>query len=219
MDDVKPNIEPQAESEPAVEQNAPEQTADTPEVSPDVAVQEKQERMVPITALQEERKKRQEIQRQLAEKESAEALNRYDPEDLDNILQHPMVQEMILKEAKRELTDYAREIVDQYPTLHPQVKNAILKNARGFVNETTSDLETAKVDLLEYIEDIASDAQAEQAQVPSNKGFRVASTNVPTAEPANVRPADIVNILGKPVDTWTDEEAATVEAYSKKSIK
>lgn len=220
MDDVKPEIAstPQAESEPAEQPTqAEEQTPETPEVSPEIdAVQE---RTVPLTALQEERKKRQELQRQLAERERAQQMSQYDPEDIEQVLQHPLVQELILKDAKRELTDYAREATDQYPSLHPQVKKAILRNARGFVNETTTDLESAKIDLLEYIEELAADSGAEQVQAPQKQTFQVAATNVPTSQATGAKPADVQNILNKPMDEWTDEEAQVVDAYSKKSLK
>lgn len=210
--------QPQAEPETAGQQSLPaEQTNVTPEVSPDVQAQE---RTVPISVLQGERKKRQELQRQLAAAKSATQLNQYDPEDINMILQHPMVQELILKDAKRELTDYARDAVDQYPALNPQVKKAILKNARGFVNETTTDIEQAKVDLLEYIEEIAAEVEGQQPQTPAQaKGFPVAATNVPTTQNTGARPADIQKILNKSVDSWTDEEVAAVEAYANRSSK
>ncbi len=215
MDDVNPNqpTQPQAESEPAEQPSeAAEQTADTPDETPDVKAQE---RMVPLTVLQEERKKRQEYQRQLAERESANAYSQYDPEDLNQILQHPMVQELILKDAKRELTDFARETMDQYPHLNPQVKKAILANVRGFVHESTSDIETGKMDLLEYIEDVAAEVEAERVPTPT-KSFKVASTNVPASQ-SQVRPADVEAILQKPIDSWTEEDAAIVDAFSKKT--
>lgn len=217
LEDVKQEV-PQAESAPAEQTPAPqepaEQTETAPEVSPEVSVQE---RTVPITALQEERKRRQELQRQLAQRESEAQLGQYDPEDLNTILQHPMVQELILKDAKRELTDYARDVLEQYPTLNPQVKKAILRNARGFVNETTTDLETAKVDLLEQIEEFAQEVAAEQAVAP--KGHQVASTNVPTTQNTGAKPSDIQKILDKPVTDWTNEEEAAVEAYAQRSQK
>lgn len=221
LDDVKPQEEaiPQAESETAEQPSQPaEQTTDTPVVSPDVETQS-QERTVPLNVLREERKKRQELQRQLAQRESESRLKQYDGEDINDILQHPMVQELILKDAKRELTDFARDTLDQYPNINPQLKKAILKNARGFVNENTSDLELAKVDLTEYIEEIAQEIEEqEQTETPS-KGFKVASTNVPSSQNTDVKPEQIQKILDKPVDTWSEDETSAVEAYSKRSSK
>lgn len=213
MEDVKTEqVTPQAEPETAEQPSVVEQTAETPTESPDVSVQE---RTVPIAALQEERKRRQELQRQLAEKTSAEQFNQYDPEDINAILQHPMVQELMIKDARRELTDFARDTLDQYPGINEQLKKAILKNTRGFVNESTTDIETAKIDILEYIEEIAAEVNQEQNQNPTNKGFKVASTNVAPSQPTGAKPADIQAVLNKPVDEWTDEEAAAVDAYSK----
>lgn len=219
MDDVKTQ-DIQAEPVPAEQpQETVEQTDNTPEtpvVSPEIKAQE---RTVPLSVVQEERKKRQELQRELAELRSAEQFNQYPQEDLENILQHPMVQEMILKEAKRELTDYARETLEQYPGLHPQVKNAIVKNARGFVNENTTDIETAKIDLQEYIESLAQEVEQEPMQPAPAKGHQMAVTNVPATNQVAGNPADVQAILNKSVDSWTDEETSLVEAYSRKTQK
>jgi hypothetical protein len=223
LDDVKPEITteealPQAEETAEQTSQPVEQTQNT-EATPSVEIPSQPKGDLTV-ALRKERERVRELQRQIAEKESSEAMSQYDPQDLDSILQHPYVQDLIIKQARQELTDYAREALDQYPNLHPQVKKAILKNARGFVNETTTDVETAKLDLQEYIESIAEEAvaepQAEQAPEPS-KGFKVANTNVPSTEPSGVKLAEIQNILAKPVDSWTADEEAAVEEYRKRN--
>lgn len=184
-----------------------EQTTETEEV------EAPQERTVPLKALEAERKRRQEFQRKLAEVEGNQKLNGYDPEDLSAVMQHPFVQEMLIKQAKQELTDYARTTLDLYPGLHPAVKKAILGNARGFVNESTTDVETAKLDLAEYIESIAEEAETQNPSIP--KSIKVAATNVSKTDIQGMRPAEIQKILDKPLDSWTDEEATAVEQYSK----
>lgn len=211
MDDVKPIEQPQAEQT-AEQPSVAEQTTETPEVSPEVSPEvTTQQRMVPLTEVQEERRKRQELQRKLAELEGTLRQSEY-PED--DIMAHPYVQKLMQNEAKRELTDYARDTLEQFPSIPPAVKKAVLKNVRGFVNEDTSDVETAKIDILEYIEEIAAENQQQTESAP--KGFPVAATNTPTSEPS-IRPADIQEILSKPVDTWTAEEVELVSSYKKKS--
>ena len=224
MDDVKQqttDVQPQAE-ETAVQASQPdEQTTEAPETSVEETQSLSPKGDLNI-ALKQERERVRELRRQLAEKESSQALSQLDPNDYEAWVSNPMSQELIIKVAKQELTDYAREALDQYPTLHPQVKKAILKNARGFVNESTTDVETAKIDLQEYIESIAEEANAEpeaQSKQPS-KGFQVANTNVPSSEAGRVASSKQVEaILAKPVNEWTDEDEATVAEHQKLNSK
>jgi hypothetical protein len=222
MDDVKPEITeealPQAE-ETAEQESQPDEQQQSTEATPSVETPSQPKGDLTV-ALRKERERARELQRQLAERDSKEALNQYDPQDLDSILQHPYVQDLIIKQAKQELTDYARELLDDHPNLHPQVKKAILSNARGFVNETTTDVETAKLDLQDYVDSIAEEAvTGPQPVLEPSKGFQVAKTNVPSTEPAGVKAAEIDSILGKPLDTWTDDEVAAVEEYRKRNLK
>ncbi len=200
MDDVKPEEAiPQAETPAEQPSQVDDQTPETP-VEP-------VERQIPISVVQKERKLRQEAQRELADLRTKSQLSAYDPADLETVMQHPVVQQMFIKQAKQELTDFTREQLDSYPTVPEQVKKAILKNVRGFVNEDTTDLETAKVDILAYIESLVDEQ-------PVQKGFPVATTNVPVA-PAINNSAVVDKIQAKAVTEWTDEETATVEEYLK----
>lgn len=217
MDDVKnENVQSETVETTAEESTAPEQTTEsseseapkTPETQ--AATQEAAERMVPLSVVKEERKKRQELQRKIAEIEGSQKLNQYDPNDLESVLAHPMVQELMVKQAKQELTDYARETLENYPTLNPAVKKAILANVRGFVKETTQDVESAKLDLQEYIDSIVEEADA---QPPTPKSFPVATTNVSKTDISGIKPARIQEILETPVDEWTEEETAIVDKY------
>lgn len=176
--------------------------------------QEAQERMVPISVVQKERKQRQQLQRELAELKGSQQLNQYDPNDMEGVLAHPYVQELMIKQAKQELTDFTREALEEYPNLHPQLKKGILSNVRGFVKETTQDVEAAKLDIIEYIEGLAEEAEAQAAVTPNPKEIKVASTNVTNVTPAT-RPADIARILAKPVDEMTETEMKIVDDYRK----
>jgi hypothetical protein len=211
MEDVQNDVSAKTVEETTTE--ASQATEQTQEAQVETAAQEAQERMVPISVVQKERKQRQELQKKLAEIEGSQRLNGYDQNDMEQVLSHPYVQELLVKQAKQELTDFARATLDEFPTLNPAVKKAILKNARGFVNETTTDVETAKLDLREYIESIVENEAETQPTTP--KTFPVAATNVVKADVPGIRPADIQKILEKPIDEWTDEEASVVETYSR----
>lgn len=213
MDDVKEPIE--SVQEPAVapvEQESQPVVEETPEVqTPEPQV----ERQVPLKELIEERKKRQELQRELAQEKTGKQMSQYDPTDLEQIMQHPLVQELILKDAKRELNDYTRDLLGQYPTVPELVKKAMLKNVRGFVNENTADVETAKIDILEYVEALA----AETIPAPVAKGFPVAATNLPTTESSTANSDEVNKILNKPVDEWSKEEEAKLGEFAKRTQK
>ena len=213
MEDVKNDVSAETVEETTTE--APQAETETQEAKVETVAQEAAERMVPISVVQKERKQRQELQRKLAEIEGSQKLNSYDPNDLDAILSHPYVQELQIKQAKQELTDYTRTVLDEFPTLHPAVKKAILKNARGFVNETTTDVEVAKLDLRQYIEEIVEETNEAETQPTTPKTFPVAATNVVKTDVPGVRPADIQKILDKPIDEWTDEEALVVDRFNK----
>lgn len=212
-EDVKTNESVNETVETSTEQ--PSQVAETP-VTP---VQDQNQAPVQTQpeenykkAMFEERRKRQELQRELAQRSNEQRMSQFDPIDTEQVLQHPLVQELILKDAKRELTDYSRDLLEQYPTIPELVKKAILKNVKGFVNENTSDVETAKLDIAEYVESLAADVpQAPEAQ----KGFPIASTNQPVAESSTANLNEVNKILDKPVDELTDEEAKAIEDYKK----
>ncbi len=178
------------------------------------------EKMIPYQRFAEVNRKLRALQRERAEEESR---RQYEGSGLDDdaLLNHPFVQGLLIKDAKRELADYAREVIDRdYPNLHPQLKKAILANARGFINEETTDVETAKIDLLDYIERVnEEEAQAQAQQNPNTPSFQVAQTNQPTTHSPGIRPAEIQAILDKPVDEWTEEDVTKMAEYQKAAPK
>jgi hypothetical protein len=206
MEDVKTNDSEQPVEAPTEQGTQPVEQTETPEV-PETP-EEPIVRQVPLSELLDERKKRQELARELAE---AKVGNQVLPNP--DVMQDPFVQELILKDAKRELIDHTRDLLDKYPTIPEAVKKAILRNPRGYVNETTTDLETAKLDIAEYVETIAAETQPPAVQ----KGFPVAATNLPSTESSKANPNEVQKILDKPIDEWTKEEEATVGEFSKKS--
>lgn len=225
MDDVKPqtDVAPQATEVEAETTSQPEAPAEkkTAEVAGgSQASAPPPVRTVPYQALDKERTLRKEAQRKLAELQAQAQPQYQNPaeqqgDDWEKVITHPFVQNLMMQQAKRELTDYARELLDQYPQIPDPVKKAILKNPRGYVQETTTDVENAKLDLAEYVETLV---ESEVAPAAPAKAFPVAATNATGTQTA-ARPADVARILAKPVEDWTKEEEQIVAEYQQSAKK
>ena len=202
---VAPTVEAETTQ---VDSPQPEQT-----VAPEpVAPQTPAERTIPYSRFAEVNKGYKEMQRKLAEIESKSKLSQYSEEDMNTVLQHPYVQELLISQAKRDLTDFASELLDQYPQVPDAVKKAIKANVRGFVKETTTDVESGKIDIQEYIESLVEQL-GPQTTAPQ-KSITVASTSAPETVSA-ARPADIQKVMEKPMDEWTEQDAQLVDQYKK----
>lgn len=172
------------------------------------------EKTIPYARFAEVNKGLREAQRKLAEYEQKSKLSQYDPNDIETVMAHPYVQELLIKQAKSELTSYAREKLDANPGIPEAVKKAMLSNIRGFVKESTTDIDSAKVDIDEYIDGFATDTTVQ----PKPKTIPVASTQV--AESASgATPKSVQEILETPVDEWTEDQAKIVDQYKKSQPK
>ena len=69
------------------------------------------------------------------------------------------LEQLRLEKAENQLKDEAKEIVERYPELPKGVKNAILKNPRGFLNSTTQTIEDAVLDLEEYVANVVEEIE------------------------------------------------------------
>ncbi len=209
MDDVNPTVTgaeaPTVESETT---QPPTQVNETAVASEPKA--EAPEKTIPYSRFAEVNKGLREAQRKLAEYESKSKLSEYDPNDMEAVMAHPYVQDLLIKQAKSELTSYAKEKLDANLTIPEAVKKAILSNVRGFVKESTTDVDSAKIDIDEYIDSIA-EAPVSQ-QVP--KVIPVASTAAKESA-SGATPAEVQAILETPVDEWTEEQAQIVDKYKK----
>ena len=212
MSDVNDIAQPtEGTVEPVTTQPDTQQVNETTELTvPPIA-----EKTIPYSRFAEVNKGYREAQRKLAEYESKSKLSQYDPNDTEQLMAHPFVQELLIKQAKTELTTYAREKLDGNPQIPDAVKKAILANVRGFVKETTTDVDSAKIDIDEYIESILDQATPTQ---PQPKVIPVASTQQKESA-SGATPMDVQAVLDTPVDEWTDEQAKTVEQYKKSQPK
>lgn len=172
------------------------------------------EKTIPYSRFAEVNKGYREAQRKLAEYESKSKLSQYDPNDMEAIMAHPYVQELLIKQAKTELTTFASDLLDSHPEIPDAVVKAIKANVRGFVKENTTDVESAKIDLQEYIESLIENV----GPVNKPKVIPVASTT-PKESPSGANPVEVQAILEKPLDEWTEEDAKTVDTYKKSQPK
>lgn len=214
MSDVNDNAEATEVAQVEPETTAPEshQGNETAEVQSEA--QKPIERTIPYSRFAEVNKGYKEAQRKLAEYEQKSKLSQYSEDDVNAVLAHPYTQELAIKVAKYELTDFARGLMDQHPEVPEPVKKAILQNVRGFVKETTTDVDSAKIDIQEYIESLVEQLPTQQQP----KVIPVASTKTQDST-SNIRPIDVQEIMDKPVDEWTDDEAKLVDQYKKTQPK
>lgn len=196
------------------------ETAETT-VEPTVPAETNQEPKAPVqepqvvppkgdlnVALKQERERARELQRKLAEYENKERMAAVPQDNLEEVMAHPMVQELLIKTANFELKEGVKDIFEEYPNLPKEVKDAILKNPRGFVQESTQDVQNALLDIRDYVESISQAYQAPvvPAQVPKN--IPIAGNNqVINGDKAE---AGVEEILATPPAEWTPEQAATV---------
>lgn len=162
-------------------------------------------------ALQQEREARKALQREIAQARSQRSLEGYSQEDLEQIISHPWVQELLLHQAETQLKEGAREILSQYPQIPKPIANAILRNPRGYVQPGTSDVETALLDISDYVAGIAEEFGEGGTSEP--KSFPVAGTNVSAVPEEETTPAEIAALMKKPPEEWTDEELKLAEEW------
>lgn len=213
MDDVKPTVDaaPVADATPAATVEPDTTQPESPQVNQTAEPVTPQERSIPYKRFAEVNKSYKEAQRKLAEYEAQSKLGQYSEDDMGAVMNHPFVQDLLIKQAKYELTDFAKGMLDERPEIPEAVKKAILANVRGFVKETTTDVESAKIDIQEYIDSLVEQLPV-QAQQP--KAFPVAATKAQETSPG-ANPLDIQQVLNKPVDEWTPDEAKLVKQYKK----
>lgn len=138
----------------------------------------------------------------------------YDLNELDeNVLNHPFTQDLLLKTAEFEIKEGVKDILDQYPNLPKYVQKAIIKNPRGFVQPTTTDVQNALLDIQDYIEDIYPEFAQTQTTSPSPKNVPIMGNNRVLNESS--RDMDIQQILKIPPEEWTPEQAQIVDRFNK----
>ena len=161
-------------------------------------------------ALKQERDLRRQSQREIAKSKGDRVLEGYDPQDIETVVQHPFVQNLLIKQAETELREGVKDVLSQYPNLPKNVSAAILKNPRGFVNPETTDVHTALIDIQDYLESISEEMGV---TTPQPKPFRVATQNPGVG--ANKQDVELQAILKKPPAEWSDEETALVAKAKK----
>ena len=182
----------------------------------DLTPKQTAERMVPLSEVLKERNRYKEAQRKLAEATSRQ--NQPQWENIEELRNHPYVQDLELKQAETELRQGAEEILERFPNIPAPIRKAILKNPRGYVNRTTTDVQNALLDIEDYISEVSEELGAD-SEAPQPKQFPVAGMNKPVATQGTSMPAEIDKILKKPVDEWTPEEQKKLEDYKSAYLK
>ncbi|MDP4272549.1 MAG: hypothetical protein Q8909_20870 [Bacteroidota bacterium] len=182
---------------------APDNT--TPVTEPDYKAQAENYKK----AMEHEREARKKLQREAAERGTDNQGNQptADPQD---IWSNPEVQKLLIKQAESELKEGAKDLLDQYPNVPGNVKKAILKNPRGFINPNTTTVPLALIDIQDYLEEVDAELAGEATQAPTVRDVKVLGNNGPAkaADPDEVLASEAMKT---PPEEWTTEQEAAVE--------
>lgn len=163
-------------------------------------------------ALKQERETIKSLRRQAAQDKGRSGLAGYGEEkDLEQVMSHPFVQDLLLKQAEGELKDGVKEILTQYPQIPKSVANAIIRNPRGYVKTGTTDVQNALLDIADYLEEIAPEFESNSA--PRPKTVPIAGNNAVDKE--TNKDVDMQKILDTPPEEWTPEQEKAVSDYIK----
>ena len=229
MGDVKDptTASPTGETTPEVQPQEPEQTPKEPIVAPaepktvasataapETKPAEEPEETVPRRNYENVQKALKQARQRLAEARKGPQPAKAQPEDLDEIRQHPYVQELEMDKAESQLRRGAEDMLNNYPDLPKEIRKAILKNPRGYVGRDTKDVENGLLDIEEYAQGVLEEMGEEgKPSETKPKQVPVAGMNQPSATTPSATPAEIQKILDKPVDEWTPEEQALIKEH------
>lgn len=171
----------------------------------------KAEQTIPYGRFREVNEALKEARRELAQLRGQEAYRGYSEEDLEQIFAHPFVQQLLLEQAENQLRRGAEEILSRYPNIPKPIAKAIIRNPRGYVNPATTDVESALLDIDDYVASIAEEFGEGGTSEP--KPFPVAGTNVSAVPEEETTPAEIAALMKKPPEEWTDEELRLAEEW------
>lgn len=162
-------------------------------------------------ALKQEREQRKTLQREMVKERGSKALDGYPQDNLEAVMAHPFVQDLLLKQAESELQEGAKEILSQYPQIPKPIANAIIKNPRGYVNAGTNDVQTALLDIADYVDSISGEFVN---ATPQPKTVPIAGNNAAIGgSPQDAEVKDIVENI--PPEDWTPEQEKVIKDYLK----
>lgn len=210
--------ESETANQPAADANQTTETGSSETGTPDAAGSNSPENPQVTNlnkALSIEREARRKLQRQIAEMRGNPAGQAQGDED---VYSHPAYQEMALKNAAYELREGAKDILEGYPQIPQAVKNAILKNPRGYVNEGTSDVQNALLDIQDYVDSIAEEFGGTDGTTSQPKTVPIVGNNSQIGS-QDRQDLEIQEILKLPPEEWTEEQAKAVDEYQKRNPK
>lgn len=187
-------------------------TAKVSEKGPEVT-----EKTIPYSRFKEVNDLLKQVQRELAQSRGQEAYRGYSEGDLEQIFAHPFVQQLLLEQAENQLRQGAEEILSRFPNIPKSIAKAITRNPRGYVSPDTTDVQTALLDIEDYVAAIAEEFGEGGPSEP--KPFPIAGTNVSAVPEEETTPAEIAALMKKPPEEWTDEEMKLAEEWNKGKSK
>lgn len=133
--------------------------------------------------------------------------------DDDEVLSHPGVQDLLLKNATYELREGVKDILENYPQVPKPLVKAILGNPRGWVNDGTRDVQSALLDIEEnLVRYLDEEPTAPAGPVP--KVPKVMNNNSLQNNQAEID-TQVQRILGIPPEEWTTDDDKIMAEYTK----
>lgn len=163
-------------------------------------------------ALETERTARKEAQRKVAQSQGSRMMEGYDPKSLEQVQQHPAYQDLALKNAEYELREGVKDILKEYSNIPQNIAGAIIRNPRGFVNQGTSDVQNALLDITDYLEGIAGSFEPAAPPAPQPKNVPIMGNNKVGTQQSDT---EIQQILEIPPEDWTPEQEKAIAEYNK----
>lgn len=205
LQDQTPEAQPES-PEPQAQPEAPQEESQslTPEQVERIRVENENYKR----ALREERRKRRS---QTQESGTLPQGGQRGTQDNTGQMQQ-YVQSLEQQVAINQLKDGAKEVLRDFPDMPKHLKQAILRNPRGWVASDTTNVKDGIEDIREYLEDESANWSTPK---PPKKEVQVAGGNRPDGTQSGATPAEIQAILDTPVDEWTKDQRAALNEYKK----
>jgi hypothetical protein len=122
-------------------------------------------------------KKLRDLSKKLSDYEGQKLVGN-NPENLEMIFGHPMVQNLIQQNAEFQLKSGVKEILEKYPNTPEAVVKAIISNPRGFVKPETETVDEGLWDIEDYLASLSENpVSSPKVEAPTGKEFPVAKVN------------------------------------------
>lgn len=168
-------------------------------------------------ALRQEREQRRALQRQIAEMRGQQQQPAQNPEELGELLNHPVVQSLLERQATYELKEGVGDLLSEFPNTPKYIADQIRRNPRGFVKPTTTDVQNALLDIRDYLEEL-SEGESNAESGPQPKAVPIVGNNQVGSAPT--QDVNIQELLKKAPEELTSDEVKKLSDYQQRlSVK